>query len=151
MALRPFRWTFLLLLFLVGWDWVHLVLWPNWPIVPAPDDRWWWLWISWWNEDWQGKPKYSEKTLLDLGRFFSFLIFYTVGRTPWKGDQPVSRPLPTHTGQHKHRTNAYRHPCLKWDSNPRSQCFSGQREFMPQTAQPLWSASISLLNTKQFH
>jgi hypothetical protein len=34
----------------------------SWPIVPAPDDRWWWLWRSWWNEDWQGKPKYWEKT-----------------------------------------------------------------------------------------
>jgi hypothetical protein len=33
-----------------------------WPIVPAPDDRWRWLWSNWWNEDWQGKPKYSEKT-----------------------------------------------------------------------------------------
>jgi hypothetical protein len=33
-----------------------------WPIVLAPDDRWWWLWSSWWNEDWQRKPKYSEKT-----------------------------------------------------------------------------------------
>jgi hypothetical protein len=33
-----------------------------WPIVPAPDDRWGRLWSSWWNEDWQGKPKYSEKT-----------------------------------------------------------------------------------------
>jgi hypothetical protein len=32
--------------------------------------------------------------LLGLGRFFSFLIFYTVGRTPWTGDQPVARPLP---------------------------------------------------------
>jgi hypothetical protein len=32
-----------------------------WPIVPAPDDRWW-VWSSRWNEDWQGKPKYSEKT-----------------------------------------------------------------------------------------
>jgi hypothetical protein len=32
------------------------------PIVPAPDDRWWWLWSSRWNEDWQGKPKYSEIT-----------------------------------------------------------------------------------------
>jgi hypothetical protein len=29
---------------------------------PAPDDRWWWLWRNWWNEDWLGKPKYSEKT-----------------------------------------------------------------------------------------
>jgi hypothetical protein len=31
-------------------------------IVPAPDDRWGWLWSNWWNEDWQGKPMYSEKT-----------------------------------------------------------------------------------------
>jgi hypothetical protein len=31
-----------------------------WPIVPTPDDRW--LWSNWWNEDWQGKPKYLEKT-----------------------------------------------------------------------------------------
>jgi hypothetical protein len=28
--------------------------------------------------------------------FFSFLILYTVGRTPWTGDQPVARLLPTH-------------------------------------------------------
>jgi hypothetical protein len=33
-----------------------------WPIVSVPDDRWWWLWRNWWNEDWQGKLKYSEKT-----------------------------------------------------------------------------------------
>jgi hypothetical protein len=33
-----------------------------WPIVPAPDDRWWWLWRNWWNEYWQVKPKYSENT-----------------------------------------------------------------------------------------
>jgi hypothetical protein len=33
-----------------------------WPIVPAPDDRWWWAWSSRWNENWQGKPKYPEET-----------------------------------------------------------------------------------------
>jgi hypothetical protein len=33
-----------------------------WFIVPALDDRWGWLCSNWWNEDWQGKPKYSEKT-----------------------------------------------------------------------------------------
>jgi hypothetical protein len=27
---------------------------------------------------------------------FTFLIFYTVGRTPWMEDQPVARPLPKH-------------------------------------------------------
>jgi hypothetical protein len=32
--------------------------------------------------------------LLCLGRFFRFLIIYTVSRTPWTGDQPVARPLP---------------------------------------------------------
>jgi hypothetical protein len=26
--------------------------------------------------------------LLDLGCFFNFIIFYTVCRTPWKGDRP---------------------------------------------------------------
>jgi hypothetical protein len=31
--------------------------------------------------------------VLDLGRFFSFSILDTVGRTPWTGDQPVARPL----------------------------------------------------------
>jgi hypothetical protein len=34
--------------------------------------------------------------LLELGRFFSSSILYKVGRTPWTGDQPDSRPLPTH-------------------------------------------------------
>jgi hypothetical protein len=24
-------------------------------------------------------------------------LFYTVGRTPWTGDQPVARPLPAHS------------------------------------------------------
>jgi hypothetical protein len=32
----------------------------DWPIVPCHGWLWWWK--IWWNEDWQGKPKYSEKT-----------------------------------------------------------------------------------------
>jgi hypothetical protein len=39
-------------------------------------------------------PTYSP--LLDFVPFFNFLILYTVGRTPWTGDQPVARPLPAH-------------------------------------------------------
>jgi hypothetical protein len=34
--------------------------------------------------------------LVGLGRVLSFLILCTVGRTPWTGDQAVSRPLPIH-------------------------------------------------------
>jgi hypothetical protein len=45
-----------------GWDWVHLVVLvaTSGPTVPPPDD--WWVWSVWWNENWQGKPKWSEKT-----------------------------------------------------------------------------------------
>jgi hypothetical protein len=35
---------------------------------------------------------------------FQFFNLYTVGRTPWTGDQPVARPLP------KHRLNAQSMP-----------------------------------------
>jgi hypothetical protein len=47
------------------------------------------------------------------------------------------RKAATYIGQHKHRINADRHPCLEYDSNPRSQCSSERRQFMPQTARPL--------------
>jgi hypothetical protein len=33
----------------------------NWPILTAPDGRRW-MWSSRWNENWQRKPKYYEKT-----------------------------------------------------------------------------------------
>jgi hypothetical protein len=45
-----------------------------------------------------------------------------------------------HTEQRKHRINTRSHPCLDWNSNPRPQYESGRRQFMPQTARPLWSA-----------
>jgi hypothetical protein len=48
--------------FFVGWDLRHHVLRPLLAYCTAPDDRWGWLWSNCWNEDWQGKPKYSEKT-----------------------------------------------------------------------------------------
>jgi hypothetical protein len=69
------------------------------------------------------------RPLLDLGCFFSFLILYTVGRTPWWGISS-SQGCYLHMGQHKHRINAHRHPCLEWDSNQLSQHSSGRRQFM---------------------
>jgi hypothetical protein len=35
----------------------------------------------------------STAPILAMGRLFSFLIFYTVGRTSWTGDQPAVRAL----------------------------------------------------------
>jgi hypothetical protein len=64
--------------------------------------------------------------LFGLGRFFSFLNLYTIGRAPWTGDQPAARPLPTRrTKQTQNKRTQYKHPCLEWDSNPRSQRPSG--------------------------
>jgi hypothetical protein len=72
----------------------------------------------------------STVLLLDLGRFFSIVILYTVGRTPWERDQPVVRPLPTHRITQTQKKSTHRHPCLEWDSNPRSQLSSELRQFM---------------------
>jgi hypothetical protein len=38
----------------------------------------------------------SSAPFLGLGRSSSFLILYTVGRTPWTVDQPVASSLPRH-------------------------------------------------------
>jgi hypothetical protein len=79
---------------------------------------------------------------------FQFLDLFTqlVGLLGWGISPSQGRYL--HTGQHKHRINAHRRPCLKWDSNTRSQCLSGQRQFMPQTARSLWSAGIPITQRK---
>jgi hypothetical protein len=50
-------------------------------------------------------------------------------------------------GQHIHRINAHKHPCLQWDLNPRSQCWRGRRQIMLWTALPLWSASFQILSS----
>jgi hypothetical protein len=75
------------------------------------------------------------------GTWSLFLQFqsYTGGRTPWwwGSSPPQGRYL--NARQHKHRINA--EPCLEWDSNQLPQCFSGRRQFMPQTARQLWSES----------
>jgi hypothetical protein len=51
---------------LVPWGGVrlslHVTLATIWLVVLPPEGRWWWEWINWWNENWQGKLKHSEKT-----------------------------------------------------------------------------------------
>jgi hypothetical protein len=60
-------------------------------------------------------------SLVDLGRIFCFLIYTQSEGLLGRGISP-SQGRYLHTGQHKHRINAHRHPCLEWDSNPRPQC-----------------------------
>jgi hypothetical protein len=72
----------------------------------------------------------SAFLLLGIGRsFLSFLILYTVGLL--RPAISPSRDRCLHAEQHKHRINAHRHPCLEWDSEPKSQFSSERRQFMP--------------------
>jgi hypothetical protein len=76
------------------------------------------------------KSTYGSTALVDLGRFFSFLIYtLSVGLLGRRISPSQGRYL--HTEQHNHRINAHRHPCLEWDSIPRPQCSRGRRRFMP--------------------
>jgi hypothetical protein len=50
--------------------------------------------------------------LLDLGRFFSFLLPHTIGRTPWTGDQPLARLLPAH--RETKTQNKRTHTSMPW-------------------------------------
>jgi hypothetical protein len=75
-------------------------------------------------------PIYVSTALVNLGRFFSFLIHtHSVGLLGRGISPSQSRYL--HTEQHNHKINANSHPWLKWDSNPWSQCSKGQKRFMP--------------------
>jgi hypothetical protein len=68
------------------------------------------------------------QTLVRLWPLLQFRnLFYTGGRTPRTGDQPVVRPLPTHTTTQTHTKPTHKHPCLEWDSNTRAK----ERQFMP--------------------
>jgi hypothetical protein len=64
-----------------------------WPIVPAPDDRWW-LWSSWWNGNRQGKPKYSEKTCPNATLSTTNPTWPDLGSNPGRrGGKPATNPL----------------------------------------------------------
>jgi hypothetical protein len=65
-----------------------------WHIVPALDDRWGWLWSNWWNEDWQGKPKCSEKTYPSATLSITNPTWPDPGSNPGRrGGKPASNRL----------------------------------------------------------
>jgi hypothetical protein len=70
---------------------------------------------------------------LGLFRFRTYFLklMNVLDRNPLTGDRPDARPLPTE--DNTTQKNADIHPCLEWDSNPRSQCSSGRRQYVPQT------------------
>jgi hypothetical protein len=88
------RRVLIFLLFLVGWDWFSWYCGHYWPIVPAPDDRWGWLWRNWWNENWRGKPKYSEKTFPSATSSTTNPTWLDPGLNPGRrGGRPATKRL----------------------------------------------------------
>jgi hypothetical protein len=66
----------------------------NWPIVPSPDDRWWWIWCGRWNENWQAKRKYSEKTCPSAILSTTNLTWTDLGSNPGRrGGKPATNCL----------------------------------------------------------
>jgi hypothetical protein len=62
----------------------------NWPIVPAQDDRRW-VWGSRWKENWQGKPKYSERTCPSITLSTTNLMWPDLGSNPGRrGGKPAT-------------------------------------------------------------
>jgi hypothetical protein len=80
---------------------------------------------------------------------FTFTFYESIGHLVGLLERGIG---PTQ-GLYLHRTtqtqrNADTHPCLEWDSNPRFQCSSGQRQYVTQTARPLGSALMFYEVTK---
>jgi hypothetical protein len=67
----------------------------------------------------------------------AFSISYSYTQSIGLLGRGISPSQGLYTGQHKHRINAHRYPCLGWDSNPQSQRSSERREFILYAARPL--------------
>jgi hypothetical protein len=74
----------------------------NLPIVPAPDDRC--VWSSRWNEDWQQKQKYSEKTCPCASWSTTNPTWLDLGSNPGRsGGKPATNRLGYGTEPSYHR------------------------------------------------
>jgi hypothetical protein len=81
----------------------------NWPIVLVPDDRWW-VWSSWWNENWQGKPKYSEKSRPSATLFTTNPTWLDLGSNPGRG-RLTTWAMARLIYEYLHRVNSPLTPC----------------------------------------
>jgi hypothetical protein len=87
---------------------------PQWTLdmLQKPSHRYWWnsLWETFTKRCWvihifshitqsiyppTHLHIYGSTVLVDLGRFFSFLILLHSRKDPWSGNQPVARSVPT--------------------------------------------------------
>jgi hypothetical protein len=84
----------------------------------------------------------STGTSLPLasGSAAAILYTYTVGRTPWTGDQPVTRPLPTHgTAQIQNKRRRTSITRVGFEPMPPAL----KRAKAVETGRPPWSANFT--------
>jgi hypothetical protein len=106
----------------------------NCPIVPTPDDRWW-VWSSWWNENWQGKPKYPEKTCLSATSSTTNPTWPDLGSKPGRrGGKPATNHLSYGTAPS--RRCGEQTFCSCWESNPIPRSSSSQPNQYTEQAIP---------------
>jgi hypothetical protein len=82
----------------------------------------------------------------EIGFLFSFLILYAVGKTPWRGDQTVAKPLRTYRTTRAQNKRTQRHPFLdpvKTESESESESESyvttdGQSASLSWNKAPIW-------------
>jgi hypothetical protein len=75
-----------------GPNWVHSARRPLLAYYTCPE--WLWGWRIWWNEDWQGKPKYSEKTCPSATLFTTNpTLLDPVSNTNCHGGNPATNRL----------------------------------------------------------
>jgi hypothetical protein len=105
----------------------------NWPIVPAPDDRWW-VWSSRWNENWQGKPKYSEKTCPSSTLSTTNPTLPDLGSIPDRsGGKPATNRLSCGTARRTVSARKYENGALwVWFTNPQ---LRGERIYIHEASQ----------------
>jgi hypothetical protein len=65
-----------------------------------------------------GLSIYSSTTLVDLGRFLTFLMYTQSVRLLGRGIRSLQDLCLPRTTQTQLKGTQYRHPCLEWDSNP---------------------------------
>jgi hypothetical protein len=82
------------------WDWVHLVRRPLIALLyELPYDRW--ILGNWWNKDWHGKPKYSEKAYPSDTLSTIFPTWHDLRSNPGRrGGKPATNRLSYGTAWH---------------------------------------------------
>jgi hypothetical protein len=71
-------------------------------LLYQPRMTWWWVWSSRWNENWQMKPKYSEKTCPTATFSTTNPTWPELGSNPGRGRKPETNRLSYDTPQTGH-------------------------------------------------